>query len=165
MLKPFILAAASLALLTAPAFAKTFPIPAENPIATVTFPDKWTLNDYEGGAEATSPDGAVYIAAESVAAADVKSAIEDGVAFFTKQGVDIDPKAIETKDTEISGLKGVDLQMGGKDKNGPTTVGMTLLQTNAEGKFLLLYYWGSDAGTAANKADIQAVGASVQATK
>jgi len=165
MLKSLVLGAAMLALLDAPALAKTFPIPADNPIATVTFPDKWTLNDYEGGAEATSPDGAVYIAAESVAASDVKSAVEDGVEFFTKQGVDIDPKAIETKDTEVNGLKGFDLQMGGKDKNGPTTVGMTLLQTNAEGKFLMLYYWGSDAGTAANKADIQAVGASIQATK
>jgi len=165
MLKSLVLGAAMLALLDAPALAKTFPIPADNPIATVTFPDKWTLNDYEGGAEATSPDGAVYIAAESVAASDVKSAVEDGGAFFSKQGVGIDPKAIETKDTEINGLRGVDLQMGGNDNDGPTTVGMTLLQTNAEGKVLMLYYWGSDAGTAADKADIQAVGASIQATK
>ena len=165
MLKTFILAAATLALLGAPALAKTFPIPADNPIATVTFPDKWTLNDYEGGAEATSPDGAVYIAAESVAAADIKSAVEDGVTFFSKQGVDIDPNAIQSKDTTLNGMKAFDLQMGGKDKNGPTTVGMTMVETNAQGKFLILYYWGSEAGAAANKADIQSVGASVQATK
>ena len=165
MSKSTVFAAAALALLASPALAKTYPIPAEDPIATVTFPDKWTLNDYDGGAEATSPDGAVYIAAESVAAADIKKAVEDGVEFFSKQGVDIDPKSIQTKDTTVNGLKGFDLQMGGKDASGPTNVGMTLLQTNAEGKYLILYYWGSDAGTAANKADIQAVGASVQATK
>jgi hypothetical protein len=165
MLKSSIIAAALLALLASPALAKTYPIPAENPIATVTFPDKWTLNDYEGGAEATSPDGAVYIAAESIDASDVKKAVEDGVEFFSKQGVTIDPKSIQSKDTTINGLKGFDLQMGGKDQDGPTTVGMTMLQTNAKDKLLVLYYWGSDAGTAANKADIQAVGASVQATK
>ncbi len=39
------------------AAAGTFPVPAENPIATVSIPDSWSPNAYEGGVEGTSADG------------------------------------------------------------------------------------------------------------
>jgi len=31
------------------ASAKTFPVPADDPIATVSIPDKWEPHDYDGG--------------------------------------------------------------------------------------------------------------------
>jgi hypothetical protein len=147
------------------ALADTFPVPAENPVATVSIPDKWESSAYDGGIESTSPDGAIYVALEMVAAKDVKTATEEGVEWFAKQGVEIDPGSLKTKETKINGLDAFDMQFTGKDKDGAAEISLTLVATNAEGKFLMLYFWGSDAGEKANASDLKAIGASIQATK
>ena len=163
-----IVAAISLALwLVAPSMASagTFPIPDENPIATVSIPEAWSPKPYDGGVEATSPDGDVYVAVESVAAKDVGPATEDGIHWFTKQGVDIDAKSIKTQDIKVNGMEAFDVEMLGKDKDGPTQVSMTLVKTNANDKFLMLYFWGSEAGEKANATALTAIASSLQATK
>jgi len=147
------------------ALADTFPVPAENPVATVSIPDKWESSAYDGGIESTSPDGAIYVALEMVAAKDVKTATEEGVEWFAKQGVEIDPGSLKTKETKINGLDAFDMRFTGKDKDGAAEISLTLVATNAEGKFLMLYFWGSDAGEKANASDLKAIGASIQATK
>jgi hypothetical protein len=160
-------AALAIALILAPAgvFAKTFPIPSEDPIATISVPEKWEPQPYEGGIEATSPDGKVYMAVEEVSAKDVGAAAEDGVKWFAKQGVEIEDNSLKTQEIKVNGLPAFDMAMSGKDKDGPTEVGMTLIGTNADGKFLLFYYWGSGEGQAANGKDIKDIIDSLQATK
>jgi hypothetical protein len=158
---------ALLALFLAPslAIAGTFPAPAENPIATVSIPDNWGPNAYEGGVEGTSADGKLYVAFESIDAADVKTATEEGLKYFIKNGVTIDPDSLKTKDTKINDLAAFDLSFTGKDKDGPADISLTLVQTNAKGKFLLLYYWGSSEGEKVNGADLKGISDSIQATK
>jgi hypothetical protein len=159
------LAALALVCLAASANAKTFPITEDNPIATVSVPDEWGPNAYDGGVEATSPDGAVYIAVEQVAADDVKSAVEEGIKFFLKSGVVIDPATQKMQDIKINGLPAYDVAFSGKDKDGAADVSLTLVETNAKAKFLLLYYWGSPDGEKANLAGLRAISDSIQATK
>ena len=72
MKRPIAFALLALCLAPSLAIAATFPIPAENPIATVSIPDGWGPNAYEGGVEGTSADGKLYVAFESVDADDVK---------------------------------------------------------------------------------------------
>ncbi|MGD1037713.1 MAG: hypothetical protein ABR878_11060 [Roseiarcus sp.] len=159
------LASLALCLAGSAAIAATFPIPSENPIATVSIPDSWEPKAYEGGVEATSSDGAIYVAIEEVAAEDVKSATEEGLKFFLKSGVDINFDSQKTKDIKINALDAFDLSFTGKDKDGPADISLTLVQTNAKGKFLLLYYWGSADGEKANAGDLKAISDSIQATK
>jgi hypothetical protein len=161
------IAFALLALCLAPslAIAGTFPIPAENPIATVSIPDTWSPNAYDLGVEGTSADGKLYVAFESVDAADVKTATEEGLKYYVKNGVEIDPASMKTKDIKINNLDAFDLSFTGTDKSGPANISLTLVQTNAAGKFLLLYYWGSSEGEKANAADLKAISDSIQATK
>lgn len=161
----FSLAAFALLIGAVAANAKTFPVPEDDPIATVSIPDDWSPNAYDGGVEATSPDSGVYIAVEQVAADDVKSAVEEGLKYFIKQGVELDPKTQKTQDIKINGLPAFDLDFSGKDKDGPAEISLTLVQTNAKAKFLLLYYWGSPAGAKANAAGLKAISDSIQATK
>ncbi len=124
------------ALLFAPAgaFAKTFPIPDDDPVATISVPDGWEPKPYDGGVEATSPDGKVYIAVEEVDSDDVGSVAEDGVKWFAKQGVEIDDKSLKTEEMKVNGLPAFDMTMSGKDKDGPTEVGMTLIGAHAPGQ-------------------------------
>jgi hypothetical protein len=169
MSKPLyrIAAAAVLAIALAPAsaIANTFAIPDENPVATISVPESWEPKPYDGGLEATSPDGRIYLAVEEVRANDVGGATEDGVKWFAEQGVDIDQHSLKTQDMTLNGLPAFDMAMRGKDKDGPTEVGMMLVGTNAEGKFLLIYYWGSQEGQQANGAELKKIAASLQATK
>jgi len=165
MKMPLPLAAFALLFGATAADAKTFPVPDDDPIATVSVPDDWGPNAYDGGVEGTSPDGKVYIAVEEVAADDVKSAVAEGVGFFLKSGVEIDPKTQKSQDVKINGLAAYDITFSGKDKDGPTEVSLTLVQTNAKAKFLLLYYWGSSEGEKANVAALKTISDSIQATK
>jgi hypothetical protein len=160
-------AIAFLALLFTPslALAGTFPVPAENPIATVSIPDSWGPNAYEGGVEGTSADGKLYVAFESIDAADVKTATEEGLKYFIKQGVTLNKDSLKTKDIKINNLPAFDLAFTGTDKDGPANISLTLVQTNATGKFLLLYYWGSSEGEKANLTELKAISDSIQATK
>jgi hypothetical protein len=165
MMRFAFLATLALGLAASAANAGTFPIPAENPIATVSIPDSWDPKTYDEGVEATSEDGAIYVAIESVAAEDVKSATEEGLKFFIKSGVDINFDSQKTRDTKINGLDAFDLAFTGKDKDGPANVSLTLVKTNAKSEFLMLYYWGSSDGEKANAGDLQKISDSIQATK
>jgi hypothetical protein len=160
-----VLAALALGLYAAGADAKTFAVPDDDPIATISVPDSWSPNPYEGGVEATSADGTVYIAVEQVTADDVKSAVEEGFKFFLTQGVEVDPKTQKTQDIKINGLDAFDMSISGKDKDGPADISLTLVETNAKTKFLLLYYWGSPEGAKANAAELKAISDSIQPTK
>lgn len=165
MIRSALIALGALALLPGLALAKTFPVPADDPIATVSIPDSWNPEAYEGGVEATSDDGKIYVAIEQVAADDVKKATEEGIKFFAKSGVDIDANSMKTKQIKINNLDAFDMTFTGKDKDGSANISLTLVATNAAGKFLLLYYWGSPDGEKANGADLKAISDSIQATK
>lgn len=160
-----LLATLAFGLLASAANAGTFPIPDENPIATVSIPDSWEPKPYDGGVEATSKDGAIYVAIEGVDAEDVKSATEEGLKFFIKSGVEINFDSQKAKDTKINGLDAFDMSFTGKDKDGAANISLTLVKTNAKNKILMLYYWGSAEGEKANLADLKAISDSIQATK
>ena len=143
---------------------KRFPSPRTTR-SQVSVPDEWGPSAYDGGVEATSPDGSVYIAVEEVAADEVKMAVEQGIKFFLKSGVVIDPKTQKMRDIKINGLAAYDIAFSGKDKDGDAEVSLTLIETNAKAKFLLLYYWGSPDGEKANAAGLKTISDSIQATK
>jgi hypothetical protein len=155
------------ALLMFPAFAqaKTFPIPSDSPIATINIPDGWEPHEYDGGVEGTSKDGGVYLAVEAVQGTDVAQVTGEGIEWFAKQGVKIDPKSMKSEDTKLGGLPAFDLSFKGRDKDGPTEVGMTLVKTNANDRFLLIYYWGSESAQKDNAGDLQKIVESLTATK
>ena len=158
-------ALAALMMTTAFADAKTFPVPDENPIATITIPDSWDPSEYEDGVEGTSEDGDVYVAVESVESEDISSATAKGIKWFAKQGVEIDPNSQQVVEMTLNGMPALSLVFDGRDDDGPTRIGMTLVKTNAAKRFLLIYGWGSLAAREANGSDIDKIIGSLTATK
>ena len=159
------LAAFTLALAPLPAWAKVFPIPAEDPIATINAPDAWEPEAFDGGVEMTSPDSKVYIAAEEVKADNLTDAVAETVKTLAKQGLAIDTSTKKATDITINGLKAHDFSYTGKDKDGPANFSITLVETSKSDQFLMLSYWGSDEGEKANAAALGAISNSIQATK
>ena len=146
--------------------ADTFAVPGSDPIATVAIPGAWKPHPVDAGVEATSPDGKVYIAAESVEAKDVGQAAEDGLKFFQDQGLVVDQKTLKGQDiTLVNGLKAYDMSVFGNDKIGPAKLAMTMVLANKPGKVLMLYFWGDEAGAKANGPVLQAIEQSIQLTK
>ncbi len=144
--------------------AKTFKLGDDKPVATITIPDSWSPEEIDNGVEGTSKDGETYVAAEVVDAKDIKTAVEDGLKYFMKNGVKIDPSTLEKKEMKIAGFDAVDLQGKGTDKDGPTHVSLTLVIISGE-KIVLLTYWGTATGEESNGADLTAIASSIAAAK
>ena len=126
-------------------------------------PDKWESSAYDGGIESTSPDGAIYVALEMVKANDVKSATQEGSNFRRggrhRRGFDEDAGDEDQRPRRLRSA----VHRQGQERSGHYQ--LTLVGTNAQGKFLMVYYWGSEAGEKANADALGAIASSVQATK
>ena len=158
-------AALMLAVAPLPALAKVFPIPAEDPIATLNAPDAWEPEAFDEGVEMTSPDAKVYIAAEQVNADTLTDAVAETVKTLAKQGLEIDTDTKKVADMTINGLKAHDFSYTGKDKEGAANFSITLVETAKSDQYLMLSYWGSQEGESANAAALHAISQSIQATK
>ena len=90
--------------LAVPGYAKTYELPDENPAVGIALPDGWKPREVEHGVEATSPDGETYIALETATAKHMEQLIDEDIDFLTEQGVVIDRKTQQTRDTTMNGL-------------------------------------------------------------
>lgn len=143
------------------AVAKDVKLPDDNPVVTMTVPDDWSPRDAGEGIEATSPDGSTYIAFEVSDAKDITKLIEEAIKFLAKEGVTLDPATKKQSEGEINGMKGVNLEFDGKDKDGPTKIALTMLVPTAE-KVVLVTFWGNAEGVAKNGAALGGIMKSVK---
>jgi hypothetical protein len=144
--------------------AKTFKLGDDKPVATIMIPDSWSPEEIDNGVQGTSKDGETYVAAEVVDAKNLNAAVDDGLKYFQKNGVKIDPATLEKKEEKISGFDAVALQGKGTDKDGPTHVSLTLVVINGE-KIVLLTYWGTATGEESNGSDLNKIASSIAAAK
>lgn len=141
-MKKLIIAAAFAAFLPMIAQAETLEFPSDDPVATVTIPDNWGPKETETGIDATSDDSAIYL---SIDVADEKTSdkvIDEAFAFLQKNGVTIDEKTQKESEAEINGMTMKTFDWDGADKEGPVNIGVAVLSP-AEGKLLLITYWGT----------------------
>lgn len=163
-MKTLVMAAAAAFLLigaAAPASAKTFELPDGKPIVTIDLPNAWSPEEIDKGAQATSPDTAIYVAFEVSNLKNTDKAILDGVKFFAESGVKIDPKSQKRLETKINGLDVIDINWEGVDKDGPTKVSLSVIILS-ETRIGLLSYWGSPAGERKYAAQLKSISDSIQ---
>ena len=151
--------------MTSACFAKTFPVPDDNPVATVNIPNSWDANQYDAGVEATSEDGDYYVAFEGVTKNNAKDAAKEALIGFLKQGVQLDVDNVKTDEVILNGMPIVVLSYKGRDQDGPTNVRILIIPAEKKNRFLIMYTWGSDEADAANAKDIDAMLNSITLTK
>ncbi|MFI5012148.1 MAG: hypothetical protein ACHQAY_07365 [Hyphomicrobiales bacterium] len=95
--------------------------------------DDWDADEIDTGVEVTSEDGEVYIAFETVKAANVKSTVEEAIVYLVKKGVKLDAASMKQKDIAINGMTGFEIDWDGKDKDGDTKISLTLLAPTRTG--------------------------------
>ncbi|RKD35987.1 MULTISPECIES: hypothetical protein [unclassified Rhizobium] len=153
-MKLWIIPAAAVAIvLSNSAMAKNFSIPDDTPTVKVTIPDDWSPQAIDAGAQGTSPDGSTYIAAEVLAADDVKAATEASMKVFLKDAeMKIDGSSMQSKQVDFGSTKATDITFNGSNEDGPQEFEIMLLPLPTDGKFLVISYWGTPDGDKANKA-------------
>jgi hypothetical protein len=152
-------------LLVSPVSAKTYPIPSENPVATISMPNSWEPNEYDKGVEGTSKDGQFYFAIEAVESKDVGDATKEAMVWFRKQGVKLDNDSRTVNETTLNDLPVLTMTFKGRDKDGPTEVTLILVKVLKPNSFLLIYAWGSEKAAQDNIKDIDKILASLAPTK
>lgn len=153
MKNTFILAAA-FALAPFFAHAETLVFPSDAPIASITIPDAWAPKETISGIEAKSPDSAIYFSIDVATDKDMDKVIEDAVKFLTDNGVTLDDTTQrDSGDVEINGMNFGSIEFDGKDVDGPVEVSLGFASP-AEGKMLVVTYWGTKATQGAHSKDL-----------
>ena len=145
--------------------ATTFAIPEKNPVATITIPDSWEPETYDDGVEATSKDGDVYIAVESVESSEIGEVTREGLNWFKKKGVKIDLASKTVAETSLDGMQVLTMSFKAQDKDGETEVAVSLIKLLAKNRFLLFYVWGSKEAGETNGAALGKIFNSLSPTK
>ena len=144
-LKAALVAALLLCPVAGAALAKTFKLPEDNPAATMAIPDSWKPEEIDDGIQATSPDGSVYMSIEVGDVGNLDDLIENTFAYLKKNTVRIDDSTKKESTTAINGIEIKDITWKGRDKDGPTIVGVSFIPV-AQEKVLMLTHWASPAG-------------------
>jgi hypothetical protein len=151
--KTFIIAAA-FAVMPFLAHAETLIFPSDAPIASVTIPDAWGPKETISGIEAKSPDSAIYFSIDVATDKDMDKVIDEAVKFLTDNGVTIDATTQkDSGDVEINGMNFGSIEFDGTDADGPVEVSLGFASP-AEGKMLVVTYWGTKATQDAHSADL-----------
>ena len=133
-------------------------------VVWISIPETWEPETFDDGVEGTSPDKETYVAAEVVEGDSLADASKEEEKFFKKMKIKIKEDTFKQKSIEMSGLPAQDLQWEATDADGPTHVSVTLVKI-AEGKLLMMTYWGSEAGEKINGAELKAIADSIKPIK
>ena len=141
MIKP-ILAIVTIGLFAVfPADAKTVKLPdADDPVASITFPNNWDVEEMEGGYGADSEDDHVYISAVAVEnETDMNAQIDDVFAMLKEHKVQLDESSKKEQKFKVNGLEATELLFQGKDEDGPC--GVSIVFVPVKNNLVILTYW------------------------
>jgi hypothetical protein len=167
-LLPFLVAALAPGFADATPFSTdaTFSIPATDAIATVTIPSLWNPTSNSGGVQAVSPRSPpMNLAVGQFEAMDAQAAIQEVIHNFRPKGVLVDASSATTTQTTINNLTAYNVSLNGTYNGALGYFGLTVVATNAKGKFVMLFYWGESGSQEDNASDMQSINNSVRATK
>jgi hypothetical protein len=159
MLKSFLsacLMAGALALLPAAASAKTYRLPAGNPVISITMPDDWETTAIDKGIESQSEDEDVYVAVEVVSWKNVEATIEEWSDWLVRKKVKINDKSQRTKALKVDGMDAVELSWDATDSDGPTEISLTIIHVT-ETRAALITGWASEEAQKENMDEIISV--------
>jgi hypothetical protein len=159
-MKTCLVALAMLASLAAPAWAKNFAFPKNNPSATVTIPDSWTTSTIDYGFSAKSPDGDVFFSVESESAKGLDKMMALNTQWMKDNKITATAKASE-REFELNGIKATLVSFPATDENGETAVEFVFMPAPND-RVIMLTLWASEAERKANEADIKSIQRSIK---
>jgi len=145
------------------ASAADFTLPEKSPVVGFSFPAKWEAEKYDGGVEATSEDGEVYIAIENIKKEEVAASMDEAIKYLKGKGVKAKEESLKTTEGKLNGLDVVNLSWDGTDKDGACKISVVVIGVTAD-KGILVIYWASPEGEKKNQADLTKLMDSIKPT-
>jgi hypothetical protein len=140
-----------------PAWSATFKVPAAEPIATVTLPEKWKSTELGENVKSVSPDGAIQILVISPERAKVAEAMGEAMRYLRGTGgITVTAESMKKDKGKLSEMDVQHVTWQAKDKNGEIKIRFSVISI-AEKKPLLVAYWGSPAAEKKHRADIDKI--------
>jgi hypothetical protein len=112
------------------ASAGEHPVPASNPVARITVPDDWKMSELDGGFEATSTDGAIYLAVSETSSDSIKECIAVIAKYLKAKGVTVTEDSRKQRERKLGEMDVVDIFWDGNDAKGGVKVSMTIVAVN-----------------------------------
>ena len=155
-------------LVTVLAFALTasagvIPIPKDNPVATVPFPEKWKVKVGEYSIDAVSDDDDVSIYITAHDGVTIDPAIGAASEYLTSHGVKIKKDSEIKTEAKVNGMDVLDYTWKGTDKDGDTRIGLTIYRVSTD-RLLLVLFWASPSGEKDNAKELKAIYAGIKPT-
>lgn len=148
-------------ILCSSAWADEYVLPANSPVASVTFPDAWKSSIYEKGVESISGDNQVYFAVEATDSSQIENSITEALQYLQTKGVNVDESSLQKDSTDIGGKETATFDWDGKDKHGACKVGLAVMRVKGD-KGLLFIYYATPEGSKAHLQDLSGILASVK---
>ena len=154
MIKPILTTIAIVAFALVSAEAKTVKIPdADSPVASITFPDDWEVEEMDGGYGADSPDNHVYLAAVAVEnETDMNTQIDDVFKMLKEHKVQLDESSKKEEKFKVNGLDAHELLFQGKDEDG--ACGVSVVFIPVKNNLVILTYWVTTAEEAKHQVTV-----------
>ena len=141
-MKALIAAAFATLLLSGAALADTLAFPSDAPVASISAPDGWTLEETDSGVQILAEDDAIYIYIDVADAQTSDKVIDDAVAFLDENGVTVDSATQKQSEDTVNGMSMTNFDWDGTDENGPVSIGLSVVSPKT-GKLLVITYWGT----------------------
>jgi hypothetical protein len=136
-------------------------VPAGKPVATITVPDDWKTSELDSGFEATSSDGAIYLAVSETSSDSIKECIAIMAKYLMAKGVTVTEDSRKQRERKLGSMDVVDIFWDGKDEKGAMKVSLSIVAVNPT-QCVLVTSWATPAN---EKARAQSVLEIVQSIK
>jgi hypothetical protein len=145
--------------------ARTFPIPAQQPVATIAVPDDWRTVPTPDGVEGSAENGTVRLAVQFIPIPDLGVASEMAATRLAESGVVPVPETRRQAERRYNGLDAVKIDYSGTDPNGESDI--TLIMVAAPGKsgFVAICYWGDGEAQESLGNDLLSIAESLELVK
>ena len=140
-MKQLLFAAAILVFATG-AIAGEVRFPSDEPIAAITIPEGWTVEEDDGALDVSSPGDSVYVGIEAAANKDARAYMNEWAIWMRDQGVKPDEKTRKDSRGTVSGMPYTAVDSDGDDKDGRVSIFFAALQLSNEHQVLFVY-WAS----------------------
>jgi len=149
LLLPMIAFAAMVATVT----AGEYKFPKNKPLATITTPSGWKVEEEDDSLDVTSKDDEIYINIEPTDTESVEGAIQESMGYLKKNKVKLDTASMKKTEGKLNGMDVVDLSFDGTDADGACKVSITILAVTKD-KGLIVLYWASPEGEKKHRKEI-----------
>ena len=163
-MKKLLLSCAALAALLIPLAAKDYKLPKENPLFSITFPDKWEVEYEDESVDGVSEDGSIEVYAQTDDAETIEDSVKESLEYLATEGVKIKADTEKKHDGEINGLKIQGINWDGTDEDGPCRISLSFIDIGQE-QVITLLYWGSEKAEKEHAKDLEKILGSMKALK